>query len=236
LNFKKDFSFEGAGIFSLLGIHATSAGWRRPFCSGLRERPMTLVRCLVRRLIPVILSMALLGVAAQRSPSSSANSEQIDKWSLPPRERSKMDDSEIIILKLQAENVIHGWLVTNRPVLLIRYKEDDFDVYIVTGMPANPELGTDTFTVRIRLDKQAAYTQHWQQSTDHRSLFCPAPLELVRRMAAARVMVFEFTAFNASPQIITFDVRGLARHMDDNFDDWRAKENQPGSPGQSVRD
>jgi hypothetical protein len=178
----------------------------------------------MRRVIPVILSLALFGVAAQRPPSSGGNPRQVDKWRQPPRERSKIDDSEIIILKLQAENVIHGWLATSRPELLVRYKEGDFDVYIFTDMPANPELGTDDCTVRIRLDKQEAYTEHWSEATNHRSLFSPDPLDLVRRMAAAKVMVFEFTPFNASPQIITFDVHGLARHMDENFDDWRPKD------------
>jgi hypothetical protein len=174
--------------------------------------------------VPALLAMALWGVPTQRPPSSSGRPRQVDKWREPPREHSKIDDSEIIILRLQAENVIHGWLVTSRPELLVRYKEGEFDVYISTDMPANPEVGKDDFTVRVRLDKQEALTEDWSESTDHRSLFSPHPLRLIRMMAAAKVMVFEFTPFNASPQIITFDVRGLAMHMDENFDDWRPKQ------------
>jgi hypothetical protein len=167
--------------------------------------------------------MFFVGVA-QPSPSSSRKQTQTDKWREPPRERSKIDDSEVIVLKLQAENVIHGWLATQRPELVVRYKEGDFDVYIVTGMPANPELGTDDFTVRIRLDKQKAYTEQWSESTDRRSLFSPDPVDLVSRMADSKFMIFEFTPFNASPQVIPFEVRGLAGHMDANFDDWRSKD------------
>lgn len=143
-----------------------------------------------------------------------------DEWTELPRERSKIDDSETIALSLPAENSIQGELGESRPTLLVRYKEGKFQAYVVTGMPANPELG-DTFTVRVRFDHRPVLTQSWTESTDQEALFSPSPVSLVNKMAAAQTMTFEFTPFDAAPQAISFDVRGLGRHMDADFDDWR---------------
>ena len=63
--------------------------------------------------------------------------------------------------------------------------------------------------------------QRPDESTDHEALFSPNALTLVNQMAAAQTMTFEFTPFSASPQVVTFDVWGLGRRMDANFEDWR---------------
>jgi len=146
-----------------------------------------------------------------------------DGWVDLPRERSKIDDTEIIAIRLRGQNVIQGWLARARPELYIRWKEGEFEAYIWEGMPAEPELGVETFTVRVRFDSQPATVQQWEESNDHESLFSPAAIDFINKLASAKKLTFEFTPFQAPPQVIDFDVRGLSRHMDDNFDDWRDK-------------
>ena len=85
------------------------------------------------------------------SPSSPANPD-LSKWR-HQEGVSAMDKSKTVVATLSAEGAIQGWLATNTPDLIVRCKEKKTDVYVVTGMSANPELGRyDEYTVRIKLD------------------------------------------------------------------------------------
>ena len=141
----------------------------------------------------------------------SANADS-GKW-VVHESSSQMDDSKTVVLRLDAENTISGWLKKNKANLLIRCKENKTEVYIHTGMAANPEHGTDAHTVRIRLDKLRAFTERWSESTNNEALFAKTPISLAKKLAHARTMLFEFTPFNANPATSRFDVRGLDQHL-----------------------
>jgi hypothetical protein len=93
--------------------------------------------------------------------------------------------------------------------LMIRCKGGKTDLYIITGRPAEVEYGTDTNTVRIRLDDRKPATQHWTESDDHEALFAPSPVGLAQEIAKAHTMLFEFTPFQDTKKLIRFDLEGL---------------------------
>ena len=123
---------------------------------------------------------------------------------------SQMDDSPTETLYLDSENEITGWLAHERPKLVIRCRERTVDVAVITGMPANPEVGLfNSYSVRIRLDDGAPVKQRWTGSTNNQSLFAPSGLRFAQQISHARTLLFEFTPFNASSATAAFDVRGL---------------------------
>jgi hypothetical protein len=85
---------------------------------------------------------------------------------------------------------------------------------MVTGMPASVEKGDlEGHTVRVRFDDAGAERQRWSQSTDNEALFAPNAVQMARNIAKAKTVRFEFTPFNASPVIATFDVSGFDQHI-----------------------
>jgi hypothetical protein len=125
-----------------------------------------------------------------------------------------MDDSPSVIFSLEAENAITGWLKTTKPTLIARCLEHKTELYVVTDMSAKPELGNyQEYTVNLRFDEEKPRSEMWSESTDNKALFAGRAIPLMRRIAKAKTMRVRFTPFNASPQTITFDVRGFDAHL-----------------------
>jgi type VI secretion system protein VasI len=128
---------------------------------------------------------------------------------------SSFDDSQTVILYLKAEKEISGWLTDYTPVLYIRCKEHELDLFIDVGMSQDVEYGaTDYSTVRIRLDSEEAQTLKMGHSTDGESLFSLDPESWIEAMMHHDKMVFGFTPFNAPPVETNFDLRGLSEAID----------------------
>jgi len=75
----------------------------------------------------------------------------------PYRAHSPIDDSKTEVLRVDAEEQIHGPLGATTPTLIVRCKERKSDVYVETGIAASIEEGidggpTDFHKVRLRLD------------------------------------------------------------------------------------
>jgi hypothetical protein len=127
---------------------------------------------------------------------------------------SSMDDTQGVYLELEAENTISAWLKNPKPYLYIRCQEKKTEIYVQTGTSAQPELGNyNQATVRIRLDKNAAFRQSWSESTDKEALFAPSGVSLAKQIAKAKQMAFEFVPFNSPPAIVYFNVAGLDEHI-----------------------
>jgi type VI secretion system protein VasI len=147
--------------------------------------------------------------ATSAAPTPAGPPAPQTKWQVS-HGRSPMDDSPSVTLTLEAENRISGWLQNETPRLQIRCRENKTDLYVWTGMAANPELGLyNEHTVRIRVDATTPTTQRWSQSTNNEALFAPQPIALARRLVAGERLVFEFTPFNAGRAVAEFDIRGL---------------------------
>lgn len=160
------------------------------------------------------------------SVSSTAQSKPVVEAGLPSTPPSKwtggragfseMDDSPRVVYSLKAENRIEGWLTKTSPTLIARCQENKTELYVQTGMAANPELGLfNKHTVEVRIDERKPVRQTWSASTDDTALFAPRAIALMRQLAAARRLRVRFTPFNASPQTIEFDVRGFDNRVKD---------------------
>lgn len=139
-----------------------------------------------------------------------APAPKISKWRID-KETSKIDDSSNIFLMLEAESSISGWLnKTHTPELTIRCKEHKTEVYIETGMSSSVEYGTDGATVILRFDKEKAKSYNTGKSTDGEALFFSQSVGLIKQMLSHSTMLFQFTPFNSSPVMTTFDLSGIS--------------------------
>lgn len=132
-----------------------------------------------------------------------------ENWAMD-EDTSEMDGSATVVLTALADADIQGWSTSVRPSLIVRCREGKTDVYVATGVQANPEYGHyQEVTVRYRLDESSPRRQLWNESTSGEALFAPEPVALARALAGASQFRFEFTPFQASAQTVTFAVSGL---------------------------
>jgi type VI secretion system protein VasI len=144
------------------------------------------------------------------SPATSPSPTSVGQW-IVSEESSDMDDSKSVTLSLAAENEVRGWLATERPHLVIRCEENKTEVYVRTGMAAQPEYGRySEARVEIRMDSGSVRKQWWSEATNNEALFAPQPVALAKQLAAARQFRFRFSAFNAGLRTATFDLTGLS--------------------------
>jgi type VI secretion system protein VasI len=123
--------------------------------------------------------------------------------------KSPMDDSQTVVVSLDADAPVRVWLKSVTPTLMVRCKEKALDVYVVTHTAANVEQG-DSRTVRIRFNTAAAEVHAWSESTDHDALFSDAPANALNKMLSTSKLLFEFTPFNAPPVIVSFSASGFS--------------------------
>jgi type VI secretion system protein VasI len=134
------------------------------------------------------------------------------KWSIHTK-TSLVDDSTNVFLFLSAESEISGWpSKISTPELIIRCKENKTEMYINTGIASHVEYGnTDSATVTLRLDKEDSFTVKMGKSTDGEALFFSQPIVYVKRLMNHSQLLFQFTPFNSSPTMTTFELDGLKR-------------------------
>lgn len=131
------------------------------------------------------------------------------KWRLSTG-TSKIDDSKTAFISLDAESSIKGWPNKEEtPTLIIRCKEKKTEAYIATGMSPMVEYGTDGASVRLRVDKKPVFKINAGKSTNGEALFIPSAIVQLKKMLDGSTLLFEFTPFNSSPQITTFNITGL---------------------------
>lgn len=127
---------------------------------------------------------------------------------------AQMDSSKSVTVLLEAENEIKGWLKSHRPTLIVSCREGKTETYTNVGMNSSVESGLyNRHTVRVRFDEQKAFQQRWSESTDNEALFAPDGGALAEQIAKAKVMLLEFTPFNASPATVRFNVAGFDQHL-----------------------
>ncbi|WP_292978866.1 type VI secretion system-associated protein TagO [Nitrosomonas sp.] len=141
--------------------------------------------------------------------SSKTSSTIISKWHVN-KETSRIDDSTNVIVSLDSDTPISGWLgKTFTPSLVLRCKENKTELYIVTGMSPQVEYGTDGATITLRFDKEKATKYHTSKSTDGEALFFGQSIGVIKKMLGHTTLLFQFIPFNSSPAMTTFDLRGI---------------------------
>ena len=124
--------------------------------------------------------------------------------------KSEFDGSTTVILFLDAESYVEGWLTTTLPTLNLRCQEGKIDSYVNIGMQADVKYGLDdNATVRIRFDQNQAFELTVSESTDGEALFFYNPYGMILAMLQSQEMVLGFTPFNAGPAVAKFDLRWL---------------------------
>lgn len=147
--------------------------------------------------------------AKHAAPTTTNVTLSNSKWRLST-DSSKIDDSKTVILSLDADSSIKGWPnKTETPTLIIRCKEQKTEAYIFTGMSPMVEYGTNGATIRFRIDKKPAFKLRAGKSTDGEALFIPSAINQLKKMMGGSILLFEFTPFNSSPQMTTFDINGI---------------------------
>ncbi|MGO8818098.1 MAG: hypothetical protein ACLQVG_25925 [Terriglobia bacterium] len=149
---------------------------------------------------------------AQPSAQTPANPENIGekgKWDLS-EEVSSADGSRTVMMTRAAEE---GGSASAGPYrdtrLYIRCQSRHTDVYIRTASIPSSADANGQYSVRLRLDDGQPFTQHWDQSINHDSLFAPQPVELAQKLAFARKMTLEYTPSGSGPVATSFDLNGL---------------------------
>ena len=128
-------------------------------------------------------------------------------------DKSAFDDSRTVTFLLDGEGSIQGPVRSQVPTLIVRCKERKTSVYVSTGMSASVEYGTDSHRVRLRLDDGRPFIEGWSEATSNDALFAPEAIEFLKQLAEAKRLAFEFTPFNAPPQVVQFEIAGLGGQL-----------------------
>lgn len=149
---------------------------------------------------------ALTGGSASPTSPAVASGPQ---WGLSEG-KGEMDGSPRVVLAIDADGKVEGWLSSKVPTLVVRCSEKRTEVYVNTGLRASVERGGDleSHTVRLRFDDGEPVTQAWSEGTDGKALFAAGSVDLAKRIAKAKALRFQFTPHNASPAVATFPVAG----------------------------
>jgi type VI secretion system protein VasI len=133
------------------------------------------------------------------------------KW-ITTFNKSPFDDSQTVILSLNANFPVTGWINdTKVPLLVVQCREKKTDVYIKVGMAQNVETGLyNQSTVRVRFDSDEAEDVITDHSTDNESLFFHDPNAFINKMLQHEKLTFGFIPFNSSSVETSFDLHGLS--------------------------
>lgn len=125
------------------------------------------------------------------------------------------EESKQINLSLQANNAIVNNAKTNTPTLVLRCKQNKTEVYIVTGIKSYINQAPHRSTVYLSFDDEKPQQFLFTESIDGQALFAPNPLSLIRTMLKSKTLTVQFTPSNAYPAMITFNINGLDKLIED---------------------
>ena len=119
---------------------------------------------------------------------------------------SPIDDSVTHVLRLEANEKIEGGIFGHTPVLIIRHKENETEVYI----NISSYLGSESKSVIHRLDDRDPITMTWGVSTDSKAIFYPQNDKVfILEMKKAKRLVIRLQPFGESPITSVFNLTGL---------------------------
>lgn len=150
--------------------------------------------------------------AMARTPVAPVSAASAPKWQGgEPRGRGR-DAS--IVFELPAERDVAVWNRRVLPVLTIRCYAGTTEVFVLTHSAAAMDGNDGTHAVRLAFDTNADEPARWVASEEYDALFAPDAAATARRIAAAQTLRFAYTPYNASPVVITFDVRGFDQRIE----------------------
>jgi len=129
------------------------------------------------------------------------------KW-LYSTDVSALDDSSSYFLYLEAENRISAWLSNPTPVLVIRCRNRDYEVYVHADTQFESNLDDEVF-VQVRYGDNPVFSTWMNESTTGRAFFFPHGRTAVQSLLTVDRLVLGFTPFNANPVEVIFDTTDL---------------------------
>ncbi|HKW41578.1 MAG TPA: energy transducer TonB [Gemmatimonadales bacterium] len=155
--------------------------------------------------LPIPIALLLLVSPAQAQQATRQPST--DPW-----EVTEQTNQPTLTLELVALNMVSGSVFEVRPVLLVRCREHELDVFVSAGSALDS--GDNGMTpVGIQLGARAPEETRWNRSTDSTSAFAPDPRAFLRQLLSSPDLRLEIHPSHRSPQVIRFNARGLERHM-----------------------
>jgi hypothetical protein len=121
-----------------------------------------------------------------------------------------MDDSLSVTLSVVARDAATAWpSKTLHPEIYLQCREHKLNTWFVTGASFNVEGNhLNHATIRFGFDNGVAFSQVWRQSTDKQAAGTPS-IDFVKKIAAAKRLVVQWTPFNSSVQTVEFDLSGF---------------------------
>jgi TonB family protein len=146
--------------------------------------------------------------AAPSGPVSGAasGSGRIGNWTVS-RETDPISDQKGVTFALKAE----GANLIDTPVLLIRCKRGELDVYVAP----DEYLGDGNDEVTLRFGTDAPVEEHWTESSDHTALFHPGERPeieaFVRHLARYDRVAFQVEPYEKAPMVMVFRLAGIVQ-------------------------
>jgi TonB family protein len=154
--------------------------------------------------LAVSMSLSVVAHAAQ-TPRRTSTAPATSGWRVDTS-RSEMTDELSVLLSLDAVNPASGRLI-------IRCRERDLNVYVSTQSILEAYGRYGTTPVRLRWGTARVETDYWDRGTDFTAAFAPTPWYVVFHLLDQPDFRIEVQPVNGLPTVITFNARGLDRHM-----------------------
>lgn len=148
--------------------------------------------------------------AATSTPQPTATPKLGGKWEILKKD-SSFDDSKTVVMYLDANSSVEGSYESATPSLYVRCKEGVREVYFALGLLT--DVVTDAVgqaEIRLRWDKEKAYTVLMDEGTDNKIVFSPNPQAMINNLLSHDTLLLGFTPFNASPVETTFTLTGFS--------------------------
>jgi len=145
------------------------------------------------------------------APLSNHKSSASEKW-LITTDTSPLDDTQTITCALDSDSPIKIGYKTDTPKLIVRFMEGKLNAYIVY----EAFLGSESIDVTVRFGKEAALTQEWSVSTDHKAIFVPRSdvLAFLKKLSTVDSLVVRVTPYSQSSVTVSFTTAGIQKVID----------------------
>jgi len=156
--------------------------------------------------VNVLLTLSTVGYSFGQQPKAPVPAKQAPSHWRVSLKKSEMDGVVTTTLVADSSNF------SGAGGLAIRCGGNKAEVYVALGDYVQPELGGG-HSARIKFDSEEPISEDWYESTDSKGLFSHYPLPLLHRLLTAKKFLFEFTPFEASKHVLSFDLTGLSRAL-----------------------
>jgi hypothetical protein len=147
--------------------------------------------------------------AATETPSSGIDASDAiaGKW-IFDSDVSALDDSTSYTIGLEAEDSIRAWLSNPTPVLIIRCRNQQYEVYIHADTQLESNLDDEVYT-RVRYGDEEPFSAIMDESTTGEAMFFRSGRAVARKLLTINRLVVGFTPFSANPVEAVFDLTGI---------------------------